>query len=71
VIGIQYGKVETDTSSSSGHETRAMIDSAGRLQIPKALREQYGVTTRVVLEATPEGVLMRAVAENGQQTADR
>ena len=48
-----------------------MLDSAGRLQIPKALREQYGVTTRVVLEATPEGVLMRAVADGGPQTADR
>ena len=41
-----------------------MLDSAGRLQIPKALREQYGVTTRVVLESTPDGVLMRAVADD-------
>jgi bifunctional DNA-binding transcriptional regulator/antitoxin component of YhaV-PrlF toxin-antitoxin module len=41
-----------------------MLDSAGRLQIPNAMREQYGVTTRVVLEATPEGVLMRAVGDD-------
>ena len=64
VIGIQDGKVATESSAATAHETRAMLDSAGRLQIPKALREQYGVTTRVVLESTPEGVLMRAVADD-------
>jgi ABC-type lipoprotein export system ATPase subunit len=70
VIGIQDGKVATETSAASGHETRAMLDSAGRLQIPKALREQFGVTTRVVLEATPEGVLMRAVADTASPSPD-
>ncbi len=64
VIGIQDGKVATETTAATAHETRAMLDSAGRLQIPKALREQYGVTNRVLLEPVEGGVLVRAIPED-------
>lgn len=69
VLGIQDGKVATETTAAASHEVRAMLDSAGRLQIPKALRERYGVGTRVILEPTDDGLIIRPVdpAQNGEK----
>jgi putative ABC transport system ATP-binding protein len=43
-------------------EELMMLDSAGRLQVPKEVRERYGIGDRVHLEETSEGLLLRPVA---------
>jgi putative ABC transport system ATP-binding protein len=39
-----------------------VLDSAGRLQVPREYREQMGIGNRVTLELTEEGILIRPVA---------
>ncbi len=39
-----------------------VLDSAGRLQVPREQREQLGIGNRVTLEVTDEGILIRPVA---------
>ena len=39
-----------------------VLDSAGRLQVPREYREQRGIGDRATLELTEEGILIRAVA---------
>jgi ABC-type lipoprotein export system ATPase subunit/bifunctional DNA-binding transcriptional regulator/antitoxin component of YhaV-PrlF toxin-antitoxin module len=43
-------------------EELMMLDSAGRLQVPKDVRERYGIGDRVHMEETPDGLLIRPVA---------
>jgi bifunctional DNA-binding transcriptional regulator/antitoxin component of YhaV-PrlF toxin-antitoxin module len=43
-------------------EELMMLDSAGRLQVPKEMRERYGIGDRIRMEETPEGLLLRPVA---------
>jgi len=43
-------------------EELMMLDSAGRLQVPKEVRERYGIGDRVHMEETPDGLLIRPVA---------
>jgi ABC-type lipoprotein export system ATPase subunit/bifunctional DNA-binding transcriptional regulator/antitoxin component of YhaV-PrlF toxin-antitoxin module len=43
-------------------EELVMLDTAGRLQVPKEVRERYGIGDRVQMEETPEGLLLRPVA---------
>jgi ABC-type lipoprotein export system ATPase subunit/bifunctional DNA-binding transcriptional regulator/antitoxin component of YhaV-PrlF toxin-antitoxin module len=42
-------------------EEYAVLDSAGRLQIPKELREQYGIKERAHLEPAETGILVKPV----------
>ena len=44
-------------------EELVVLDSAGRLQVPKAYREALGIGQRAAMELTEEGLLIRAVAE--------
>jgi ABC-type lipoprotein export system ATPase subunit/bifunctional DNA-binding transcriptional regulator/antitoxin component of YhaV-PrlF toxin-antitoxin module len=56
------GSAEKDQQAHEEHfEEYAVLDSAGRLQLPKDLREQYGITERARLEPAEEGILVRAV----------
>jgi putative ABC transport system ATP-binding protein len=63
--------LRTDTEEGNGHEQGevehtfeelVMLDSAGRLQVPKEVRERYGIGDRVQMEETPDGLLLRPVA---------
>ena len=45
-------------------EELVVLDSSGRLQVPKAYREALGIGQRAAMELTDEGLLIRAVAEN-------
>lgn len=47
----------------------AVLDSAGRLQIPKDLREQYGIKERAHLEPAERGILVRAVEREEEAPA--
>jgi bifunctional DNA-binding transcriptional regulator/antitoxin component of YhaV-PrlF toxin-antitoxin module len=42
-------------------EELMMLDSAGRLQVPKEVRERYGIGDRVRMEETSDGLLLRPV----------
>ncbi len=52
------------------HIELTVVDSAGRLQIPKDLRQQFGIRHRVRLDATPEGVLIRPVEMDKIESAE-
>lgn len=47
-------------------EEYAVLDSAGRLQIPKDLREQYGIRERAKLDPVDDGILVRPVVREGE-----
>jgi ABC-type lipoprotein export system ATPase subunit len=51
------------TPDTHEYEELMMLDSAGRLQLPKELREKHGIARRIALEETPEGLLLRPVRE--------
>lgn len=44
-------------------EELVMLDSAGRLQIPKEIRERYNIGDRIRMEETPEGLVLRPVVQ--------
>ncbi len=67
VLGIQDGKVASETNLAMQGESRQMLDSAGRLQIPKALREQFGIGQRVRLVPGPDGLVIQAT--QGEEAA--
>jgi putative ABC transport system ATP-binding protein len=46
-------------SSTLEFEELIMLDSAGRLQLPKDIRERYGIGDRVRLDETTEGLVLR------------
>jgi len=58
-----------ETSSAHEFEELMMLDSAGRLQLPKELREKHGIDRRIMLEETPDGLLLRPVEQLGKRTA--
>jgi ABC-type lipoprotein export system ATPase subunit/bifunctional DNA-binding transcriptional regulator/antitoxin component of YhaV-PrlF toxin-antitoxin module len=55
---------ENGTEHAEEHvfEELMMLDSAGRLQVPKEVREKYGIGRRIRMEETPDGLLLRPVA---------
>jgi ABC-type lipoprotein export system ATPase subunit len=63
VVGIQDGKVATEIGAHTGGLTRTVLDNAGRLQIPKSMREQYGIGQRVTVEGTDDGILVKRIEE--------
>ena len=80
VIAIRDGKLASetvrrerpsDTPTDEPHddhfEELIVLDSAGRLQIPKAHREELQIGRRVTLEVVPEGVLIKPVPEDGDR----
>ena len=80
VIAIRDGKAASETvrtrpapaAADGAHpaeehfEELAVLDSAGRLQLPKSYRESLGIKQRVRLELTEEGILLRPLAEGEQ-----
>ncbi len=83
VIAIRDGKIATEVvrqpaAGQDGevheqehvHVELTVVDSAGRMQIPKDLREQYSIRDRVQLEPLPEGVLIRPVETVQRETAE-
>ena len=68
---VQVGApTEKDQPVHEEHfEEYAVLDSAGRLQLPKELREQYGIKERARLEPAEAGILVRAVQRQVTETA--
>ena len=59
-----------DSGWDEHFEELIVLDSAGRLQIPKAYREQLAIESRVEMEVTEGGLLIRA-ARNLEQTSSQ
>jgi putative ABC transport system ATP-binding protein len=66
VVAVRDGKLASETlriqkSDSDEHHLveLAVLDSAGRLQIPREYLEQFQINRRVQLEITEEGILIR------------
>jgi putative ABC transport system ATP-binding protein len=60
--GSEANGQATDDTSEHVFEELVMLDTAGRLQVPKEVRERYGIGDRVQMEETPDGLLLRPVA---------
>ena len=83
VVAIRDGKVSSETVRRFGVEGAAndlaghapalteliVLDSAGRLQIPKDLREQLGIQRYVRLEVLDGGIMIRPVEGEAHQDA--
>jgi putative ABC transport system ATP-binding protein len=59
--GRDSGSAITTASHQEQFEELIVLDSVGRLQIPKALREQLSLQNRVQIEVREEGLLIRPV----------
>ena len=66
VVAVRDGKLASETlrvqkSDSDEHHLveLAVLDSAGRLQIPREYLEQFQINRRVQIEMTDEGILIR------------
>jgi putative ABC transport system ATP-binding protein len=85
VVAIQDGKMATETVRRSRvddavegegdtgveddfHEL-VVLDSAGRLRVPKEYLEQFGIKGRVMLDLVEEGILIQPVPESVQAQA--
>lgn len=63
LVGEQMveGSPESQEEEDEYHEY-IVLDSAGRLQVPREYLEQFGIGDRVTLETGEEGILIRPVA---------
>jgi ABC-type lipoprotein export system ATPase subunit len=77
VMAIRDGKAASETvrakppadaaADEEHFEELLVLDSAGRLQVPKHLREELGIGDRVRLEMTEEGLLIRPAESRPSQ----
>ena len=80
VVAIRDGKTSSETvrqavqqvAADSTHketieifEEVVLVDSAGRLQVPREFLEKFNIQGRVQLEALEDGILIRPVRSNG------
>jgi putative ABC transport system ATP-binding protein len=63
------GQEATTEVEEEVFEELLVLDSAGRLQIPKHLLEQYGFQGRARLEVHEDGVLIRPAQRQGEERA--
>jgi ABC-type glutathione transport system ATPase component len=84
VIAIRDGKLasetvrrerpshlEADEYHDDHFEELIVLDSAGRLQIPKAQREELNIRRRVKLEVVPGGILIKPVQADDEPQRER
>jgi ABC-type lipoprotein export system ATPase subunit/bifunctional DNA-binding transcriptional regulator/antitoxin component of YhaV-PrlF toxin-antitoxin module len=57
---------ELEEATEDDFEELVVLDSAGRLQVPKAYRDALGIGRRASMELTAEGLLLRPVEETEQ-----
>ena len=84
VIAIRDGKLasetvrrerppdsQTDEHHEEHYEELIVLDSAGRLQIPKIHREELNIRRRVTLEVVPDGILIKPVNNENDLQRER
>jgi bifunctional DNA-binding transcriptional regulator/antitoxin component of YhaV-PrlF toxin-antitoxin module len=81
VVAIRDGKTSSETvrkrrskaEAAEVHEEQfeelIVLDSAGRLQIPKDYRERLAIQDRVRMEITDDGIVIRAVTDLEQSSS--
>jgi ABC-type lipoprotein export system ATPase subunit len=73
VVQVRDGKLASETvrvqRSDGGehHVEMAVLDSAGRLQLPREYLDQFEIKRRVLIETTKEGILIRKPDESYHQ----
>jgi ABC-type multidrug transport system ATPase subunit len=60
-------EVEAEIEEEEVFEELLVLDSAGRLQIPKHLLEEYGFQGRARIEVHEDGVLIRPASRQGDE----
>ena len=53
------GMAESANATNQEFVEVAVLDSAGRVQIPKELRDKLGINRRAIIEQTEHGVIIR------------
>jgi putative ABC transport system ATP-binding protein len=84
VVAIRDGKTSSETVRQSAQKADAdsthqetddifeevvLVDSAGRLQVPREYLEHFDIQGRVHLEAREDGILIRPVRGNGSENS--
>jgi len=65
VVAVRDGKLASETvrvqkeDGGEHHIELAVLDSAGRVQLPREYLEEFGIKRRVTIETTEEGILIR------------
>jgi len=65
VVAVRDGKLASETvrvqkdDGGEHHVELAVLDSAGRLQIPREYLEQFNINRRVLIETVDDGILIR------------
>jgi ABC-type lipoprotein export system ATPase subunit/bifunctional DNA-binding transcriptional regulator/antitoxin component of YhaV-PrlF toxin-antitoxin module len=65
VVAVRDGKLASETlrvqktDGGEHHVELAVLDSAGRVQLPREYLEQFDIKRRVLIETTEEGILIR------------
>ncbi len=74
VVGVRDGKLASETlrhaldgDGESHFQELAVLDSAGRLQIPKDYMQHFNIHRRVELELTEDGILIRPAEHAGSE----
>jgi putative ABC transport system ATP-binding protein len=57
-----FDAAETGTGQEEAFHEYVVLDSAGRLQVPREYLEQFDIGDRATLETTADGILIRPVA---------
>ncbi len=83
VVAIRDGKTSSETYKRTAVVTEDntivtpavleelhMLDSAGRLQIPKELRQRYGIRDRLIMEEQEQGIFIKPPEGDGQAELD-
>ncbi len=60
------GLLAEETRQEERFEELTVLDSAGRLQVPKEYLEQFNIGRRVRLEVAEDGILIRPVAQSDE-----
>ena len=73
VVAIRDGKTSSETvrqqATNSGLQEYVLLDSAGRLQVPREYLERFNIQGRVHLEVVDDGILIRPAANH--ESGDR
>jgi ABC-type lipoprotein export system ATPase subunit/bifunctional DNA-binding transcriptional regulator/antitoxin component of YhaV-PrlF toxin-antitoxin module len=74
VIAVRDGKLATESVRRASHEGAdahvewVVLDSAGRLQVPKDYLQRFNIQRRAELELTDDGILIRPVTHTHETT---
>lgn len=73
VVQVRDGKLTSETvriqrdGGGEHHVELAVLDSAGRVQLPREYLEEFGINRRVLIETTGDGILIRKPDGSHQQ----